>query len=361
MTAAPTSRALVEAFRANTIAHPILRQVDRAARQAITALDSKNIVLIYGPTGVGKTTLIKRIKRTLDEEIADELRADTTRALVPIVSAVAPEATTFSWKDFYSRTLEALNHRYAEAQVRSAGPRPNSNDLRRRLENALQATRPRAVIVDEAHHIGVGSSAAQLIKQLEIIKSHAEASGTRYVLVGTYALLAFRNLNGQLSRRSRDVHFPRYGMAELEIAAFRETLSQLSASLPLPAPSLTAAWEDIYERTAGCVGILKDWLTQALAEALSDGSQSVEWRHLAQTALSVSAMTSIAAEIKEGEDTLTETLEARDRLRGLLGLGAPQPAVPDVERGRTRKPGQRAPTRDRVRQSNTPETASVAA
>jgi energy-coupling factor transporter ATP-binding protein EcfA2 len=148
VTTTPSPRELVEAFRARTIAHPILRQVDVEARQAVTALNSKNIVLIYGPTGVGKTTLIRRIKRALDEEIADELRADTTRAMVPIVGAVAPEATTFSWKDFYARTLEALDHPYAQAQVRSAGPRPNSNDLRRRLENTLQATRPRAVIVD---------------------------------------------------------------------------------------------------------------------------------------------------------------------------------------------------------------------
>jgi hypothetical protein len=36
------------------------------------------------------------------------------------------------------------------------------------------------------------------------------------VLFGTYDLLAFRNLNGQLSRRSIDVHLARYRAEDSE-------------------------------------------------------------------------------------------------------------------------------------------------
>ena len=46
--------------------------------------------------------------------------------------------------------------------------------------------------------------------QLDVIKSIASRSQTVHVLIGTYELLAFRNLSAQLSRRSVDLHFSRY-------------------------------------------------------------------------------------------------------------------------------------------------------
>ena len=339
---------LVAAFQTATIAHPILRRVDAAARQAITAPDTKNLVIVYGPTGVGKTTLIRRIKRVLDEEIADELRSDTGRAPVPIVNAVAPESTTFRWKEFYGRTLRTIDHPFAVDQVRATGHRPDADELRGRLEDALRIARPRAVIIDEAQHIGIGASESQLIRQLEIIKSHAVASDTRYVLVGTYNLIRFRNLNGQLSRRSRDVHFPRYRPVPEELLAFQETLGQLVIKLPIDADEMTAAWDEIYERTAGCVGILKDWLTQALALALEDTAKRLLWKHMAQTAMSVAAMSAIAEEIRAGESAIREEETERDRLRSLLGMAAePAPTRRSPSAG-SRRPGHRRPGRDVV-------------
>jgi energy-coupling factor transporter ATP-binding protein EcfA2 len=344
---------LVAEFRAKTIAHPILRRVDEEARQAITAPDSKNLVIIYGPTGVGKTTLIRRIARLLDEEIEADLRADTGRARVPIMSAVAPEGNSFHWKGQYGRELRAIDHPYAHEQLRALGHRPDADQLRTRTELALNILRPRAFIIDEAHHIGVGASQSQLIKQLEIIKSHASASGTLFVLVGTYSLLNFRNLNGQLSRRSRDIHFPRYRPIPEELLAFRETLIQLGDKLPIPSDDLSDLWDEIYERTAGCVGILKDWLTQGLALALQDPHPRLAWRHLGQTAMGVSAMKAIAEEIQAGEAATDEGDDERGQLRSMLGLPGdsvtttPSPTVGSGARANSR-PGIRRPGRDRV-------------
>jgi hypothetical protein len=46
--------------------------------------------------------------------------------------------------------------------------------------------------------------------QLDSIKSLASSTEIPIVLIGTYELLALRNLSAQLSRRSVDVHFRRY-------------------------------------------------------------------------------------------------------------------------------------------------------
>ncbi len=283
---------------------------------------------------------------------------------MPIVTAVAPESTTFHWKGHYGRELRAIDHPFAHEQLRALGHRPDADQLRTRTELALQIARPRAVIIDEAHHLGVGASPAQLIKQLEILKSHASASTTLFVLVGTYSLINFRNLNGQLSRRSRDIHFPRYRPVNDELVAFRETVVQLASKVPIPADDLADFWDEIYERTAGCVGILKDWLTRALALALHEPHPRLRWSHLGQTAMSVSSMKAIAEEIRAGEQATRDDDRERDQLRSLLGLpGGVSARTPketgDRPKSRARRPGERRPERDRVLSPQERMTASV--
>ena len=54
-------------------------------------------------------------------------------------------------------------------------------------------------MIDEAQHLGKIASGRRLLDQLDVIKSIANQTKTVHVLFGTYDLLAFRNLNGQLS------------------------------------------------------------------------------------------------------------------------------------------------------------------
>ena len=69
-------------------------------------------------------------------------------------------------------------------------------------------------------------------------------------------LLAFRNLSGQLCRRSIDVHFGRYRADRPgEAAIFVNVFRSFAAQLPLEEPrDLVKDWEFLYERSIGCVG-----------------------------------------------------------------------------------------------------------
>ena len=98
-----------------------------------------------------------------------------------------------------------------------------------------------------------------------------------YVLAGTYDLPIFRNLNAQLSRRSIDVHFPRYDATNPEERkAFQKVLLSFQRHLPLEEPpDLIHQWKYFYARSVGCVGILKGWLTKALAEALESSEKTL--------------------------------------------------------------------------------------
>ncbi len=183
------------------------------------------------------------------------------------------------------------------------------------------------------------------------------------MLIGTYELLSFRNLSAQLSRRSVDVHFRRYRAEQNdEMKTFKNVLWSFQHHLPLfEDPDLVDDWDYFYERSVGCVGVLKDWITRALAKAIKDGGKTLTHKHLERSALSVSQCEKMLADVVEGEKMLEETMEARARLRGLMGLqskstkaggngaesSAKAVAKPAAQRKR-RRPGERNPKRDPI-------------
>ncbi|HEU5381165.1 MAG TPA: hypothetical protein VFV38_37550, partial [Ktedonobacteraceae bacterium] len=110
-----------------------------------------------------------------------------------------------------------------------------------------------------------------------------------------------------------------------------------------------------YERTIGCVGMLKDWLTRALAEAIERGEKTVSLSLLEQHALSVDRCGQMVTEAVAGEAALTEDDHAAYQLRVRLGLEA-GPAEQQKQGRRSQstprrnlRVGQRNPTRDPVK------------
>ncbi len=64
-----------------------------------------------------------------------------------------------------------------------------------------------------------------------------------------------------MSRRCLDLHFQRYradSSADRQI--FQSVLPTFQKQLPFAEADLLAMWEFLYERSVGCVGILKEWL-----------------------------------------------------------------------------------------------------
>ena len=196
-------------------------------------------------------------------------------------------------------------------------------------------------------------------------------TGILHCLLGTYELLTFRNLSGQLSRRSVDIHFPRYRLDNFDdVQAFKSVLLTFQCQMPVAeTPDFVPHWEYCYERTLGCIGILKNWLTRALKDALDEGANTVTLKHLERRAWSRrltpssrrrrrSARTRCAQcqrmfkEIQEGERQLTESDSDVKNLRASIGLGrttpAPKEKSPKTKARKGKKVGQRNPKRDSV-------------
>lgn len=211
-------------------------------------------------------------------------------------------------------------------------------------------------MIDEAQHLAKMASGRRLLDQLDVIKSIANQTRIVHVLFGTYDLLSFRNLNGQLSRRSLDVHFPRYrAESASERQMFINVLGSFACHMPLPeAPDLAAAWEFLYERSLGCVGILKQWLTRALNSVLRRGGNTIVLKDLEAQALSVLQCEKILSETTDGESRATEPAQTRDALQVRLGLrigaasNACKTSAPAAPLRTKRRPGMRRPQRDRI-------------
>jgi energy-coupling factor transporter ATP-binding protein EcfA2 len=339
----PTNERL-EYFRAFTVAHPLLLKAYEETRCAIRDSNAGSILFVQGPTGVGKTTLLKRLEKHLKEITIREMERDKERIPVVSIRLATPTSGNFDWKDYFKRLLLALEEPLVDYKVDMDGwngpspngigndrsnmhlissDRPGTRPMRFASEQTLRHRRPLAVLLDDAQHFGVISSGRKLLDQLNIIKSLADESQVTHVLCGTYELIPFRHLNGQLSRRSIDIHFGRYHIDdERSRQEYINLLYTFQQHLPVPkAPDLVSRWDYFYERSLGCVGVLKDWLTRSLALALDNDNSTLPLSCLERRALSVNQCATILREAVTGEKELIESEEERQRLRKNLGLG----------------------------------------
>lgn len=374
----------LEGFWTFTARHPLLSNAFEELRCAVRDSSPGSIIFMYGPTGVGKTTLLKRLKKHLEEMALSELENDCERFPVVSVRLSAPTSSSFEWKDYFKRilfTLEeplvdykldierwnklyrvTINEKERNRQLASNN-QAGASPMRFAVEQTLLHRRPFAVLIDEAQHFGITSTGRKLLDQLNTIKSVAAESKTVHVLCGTYELIPLRNLNGQLSRRSVDIHFGRYQADDKsQRQEFINVLFTFQEHLPLlKTPDLVSKWDYFYERSLGCVGVLKDWLTRSLALALEDNCSTLEFEFIKRRALSVSQCTTMLREMLDGEKELLEGERDWLSLRAGLGLETDmvsehrENALTDTEvsskTNRTQgKPrvGTRKPVRDKV-------------
>jgi energy-coupling factor transporter ATP-binding protein EcfA2 len=362
----------LQKFQGLTLAHPQLLEAKDKLLAAIQESPPNSLVMVFGPTGVGKTTLLAKVEQILAQSLLCSLQTDRGRIPVVSVEAVAPESGNFNWRDQFKRTLLKMEEPLVECKLPPPVPRGGDDDLYARrslktsgaeyryaVEQALRHRRPLAVLIDEAQHLVKLTSGRKLLDQLDVIKSIANLTGTVHVLFGTYDLLAFHNLNGQLSRRCAEIHFRRYRAdQEGDRRSFVNTVHSFAQRMPFSQPpDLAVEWEFLYERSVGCVGVLKDWLVRGLVHALKREKTSLNRSDLEPYALSVSQCERMLSEAMEGELRLRETADEQCRLRTRLGLATCTPGEEGLSadsgsrRHRGARPGQRRPMRDKVGRS----------
>jgi energy-coupling factor transporter ATP-binding protein EcfA2 len=354
-------------FDHKIVAHPHLKTLFETLLQVIQHPAGASLIFVCGPTGVGKTTLRQRLETHLMTAAQSQPRSNPGHVPVVGLEAVAPETGNFSWRDYYRRALVALEEPCLKDKVdyrlRGIGRNADGHlmiaytmgaaNLRHALEQCLHHRCPQAFFIDEAQHFKKVASGRRLLDQMDTLKSMASLTGTLHVLLGTYELLDLSNLGAQLSRRSVDLHFTRYRADHADdLQIFKNIVLTFQRQLPLPQePELLKHYDYLYERSAGCVGILKDWLYRALARALEQDQSTLTFKDLEQSAKSAQKMLRVAREIKEGEALLRDRDDQLSELRSILGVSLEQPLQPrtmDTPSSPLKQVGKRNPKRDEV-------------
>jgi hypothetical protein len=354
----------VTSFQAFLADHAVLRTAYDEALSVLKSLSRAPVVVITGPTGVGKTALANRLTVELETHFATSV---PDACPVMQCDAMSPQLRDFSWKYFHERFLFKYGDILPASKLvppRQEGLFPAminpsrfagyaDEALRLSVENCLQYRQAKILLIDEAHHILMVRSPEALERQFETIKSLAAATKTTIVLIGTYGLLGIRELSSQLVRRSRIIHFSRYdSRVNADKDEFVSVLSALQEALPItPKPDLLSHWSYYYGKSAGCVGVLKDWLTRSLEIAIRDGVP-LDYAVLDRQALKNRDVQTLFREAMAGEERLRDI--PNDELAGFMQQGTPLPATDTPHRLAKakaytgRKVGQRKPKRDLV-------------
>lgn len=112
-------------FKEYAVSHPHLAQIDQALMRALVEPAGFAHVLVYGPSGVGKTTMINHLAKRLNElETASRIdqRTRTSKANFPqspllLLETRPPDGGAFNRADYYRTALKQLGEPFYERRL----------------------------------------------------------------------------------------------------------------------------------------------------------------------------------------------------------------------------------------------------
>jgi len=396
----PEARTRLDTFKAVTVKHTHLSEVDEQLSLWVEEHTDATHVLLCGPGGVGKSKALSVVAERFQREELD-------RFVVPILllEPIPPDLGPYLRLDYYWQIINALRDHILVKELLGnvahlmAAPKATRSKfgavdwlkVREAAEQALIRARVKAVFADEGHRLMQGDGSHSVDEQLEWLKSLSNRTNVLHVLAGPYSLFGFRNTSGQLARRGRDIHFARYHMENKEERkAFAGAVQYLLERVPLSCDldALLKRWRWFAEGSVGCIGILKDWLVDAATVTLAQRGTSLTEDVLTRTMPHPAKRVSLEMEARAGEHKIAlHNSESAKQLQALLKkpvseiktkatpttADRPQSSLTaeteaaDVEpvvatlpmpivslKPTTRRVGQRAPERDPVGAANAP-------
>jgi len=353
--------------------HPNLRDTTARVRSASDPGLDQNMVFLIGPTGVGKTALLRLVVRKLIEESASRMIEDRTLLPAFLVEADGPEQRQFDWKEFYisallelqaplvGNTLPIVERKAGDVTIHTIAPdasgrTPSTGALRRRLKNCIRQRKTELFGIDEAFALlnvrtakSEADRKASIVANASVVKSLVNKSIAVLVFAGAFDFFDLANYTGQLARRSQVVFFPDYGTSEDDIAGYTEGLLGLLSHLP---GHLEVALEEIAAdclvQSVGAIGTTRTILYRWLKKSI-DLSKPLNRALLHSCFYPKVALETMRKEATEGRKRVLDFLE-RDEIDQSPPTAPPSPppnagedAKPST--GQKRKPGETTPSR----------------
>lgn len=314
-----------EYFRDCIVHHKNLDEAIDETMMYISSLVDERIILICGPSGVGKQELINGIKQKIIE--TEESKSNKTTGFIPIVEveAIAPVDGSFNFPSLWISALEELcepllERKISYAEVEGCDKKGNriimskvkKADYEQVLINTLKYRHVKAMIINEAHHMLMIATTKKANWSVNVLKSLASCR-IPIVLVGTYELLRYWELESgyidQSIRRTKTVNFPRYYQGKEGLRYFGAAAKDLILNMPFKEIDPTIISENLqylFEYSLGRIGALKIWLMDAYSYALDRQAELLTRKHLDATRIPGYLRNIVLDGIEDGENQMSK-------------------------------------------------------
>ena len=341
--------------------------VDTAMRH-ITSPEPEKLIVVCGPSGIGKREFIREITRRISDP--EEYRLYNIPGSIPIVSveARAPEEGSFKFSSLWMDALKIMHEVRSGKRVRFENDEEEGSngqkiittkaikaDYQYILHRTLFHRHVKAFIINESQHMCRVATEKKANWSLDVIKSLANESETAIILVGTYDLLnilqASANFVDQIHQRTHIVDFARYHEYDPEeIQCFGKTAKRLINYMPfeeIDRKLVDRNWKHLYMYSLGRIGTLKRWFLRAYSYAIEQQAKSLSMDHLEATRNSGNQIKMELKAIVDGEVNLAKIRSDGDIKSSFVFYDQKDSKTEKKQLAKkSSKPFERKPTRD---------------
>lgn len=367
----PESR-MIDEFNRKRVLHLRVEEMFGTLNKICTAGCNESVIAVIGPTGVGKSALLRQFVSGVNAAYEAAMEKDPAMLPAVYLELPTPIAGDANWKDIFIRLLNAMKepmvdrktahtlHPDSSRKAINYSPRGVAEELRRSLLDCVHNRNTKVIVLDEGRNLFYSRSSLRHSLQLDLVKSLSNDIKIPIVIGSSYDLLNTENFHGQLARRTRILHFERYSEADLVKDnpygnSFRSALYSLLHALPVQWDQDFLKHSDYFLMySVGCIGILKNWLERSLADAV-DLNKPVDAALIEKNRFKQKDLRLILDEAMSGEEQLVDISDdefARNfsfAQRPSLALPTDQLSPSQSRPARSRqKPGVRGPSRDKV-------------
>jgi len=150
-------------FKEFAVSHPVLQQVDTTLMRAIREPAGFTHLLVYGPSGVGKSTMMRQVATRVNDAARAAHHGGKPPVPLLLLETRPPDASSFNRTAYYRTALRLLGEPFFERRVmvdietehtwekkgRKAARFHDSPELRMALEDALRRYEGQAVILGD--------------------------------------------------------------------------------------------------------------------------------------------------------------------------------------------------------------------
>ena len=260
----------------------------------------RNLIVIVGPPASGKTTSIKRLH---ESDIENNGNFSSIFLEVP-----AFYDRIFDWEAFYQLIAKKIHDPFYDKKGYTLGKKSKKDKielLRNSIADQVKLRGMNTFYLDEAHRFNRISKSDFYKNQMENIQYFTSISEVLFIMAGTYELLNLLEFQPQLARRTLVIPFSRFNF-DIE---FFSILGIFEKQLPLyKTPDLISNADYLYHGSLGCLGLLKDWLLDALKLSINPNSSNDFFKNLHVTQPNEKTLIEIINDIEKGEQDINKFL-----------------------------------------------------